>query len=325
MKATYQTEYGSSGVLKHGELSPPSIKPGDVLVKNFAASVNPRDWMIRSGKYQLQFLVPKFPLILGSDFAGEVVRVGSRVQGYEVGDRVYGMKNPSEGLATYAETVSVPAKNIALIPSTLSFTEAAGIPLCALTAWQALFEKAALKPGMRVLIVGASGGVGSYAVQIGKALGVHTTGVCSGKNIAMVAGLGADHVIDYQREDFTQDNQAYDIVFDTIGKHSLSSCHRVLKAGGRFVTTIPSPTNLKAMALSKLRSLFSRDQKEASVVMVKSRGSDLDRISKLIEQEQLVPVIDCVLPLEDAAAAHDRSRGLRAKGKIILEVRSCDD
>lgn len=136
MKAIYQTEYGKSDVLKCGELNAPKIGSSEMLIKNFASSINPRDWMIREGRYQLQFLVPKFPLILGSDFAGEVVEVGSRVRGFSAGDKVFGMKNPSEGLATHAAVLAVPSSNVAHMPAGLSFNNAAGVPLCALTAWQ---------------------------------------------------------------------------------------------------------------------------------------------------------------------------------------------
>jgi NADPH:quinone reductase-like Zn-dependent oxidoreductase len=137
MKAVYQTKYGKSDVLQYGEQISPSLKANEIRIKNYASSVNPRDWMIRSGRYQLQFLVPSFPLILGSDFSGEVLETGAKVKGFKVGDKVFGMKNPSEGLATYAEEVVAPAKTMALIPKGLSYTDVAGVPLCSLTAWHA--------------------------------------------------------------------------------------------------------------------------------------------------------------------------------------------
>jgi NADPH:quinone reductase-like Zn-dependent oxidoreductase len=175
------------------------MKANEVRIKNHASSVNSRDWMIRSGRYQLQFLVPSFPLILGSDFVGEVMKIGAKVKGFKEGDKVFGMKSPSEGLATYAEQVIALEKNIALMPRGISYTEAAGVPLCSLTAWQALVNKGRLKKVLKVLIVGASGGVGSFAVQIATALGGEVTAVCSQANEVMVLGLSARKVINYHQ------------------------------------------------------------------------------------------------------------------------------
>lgn len=322
MKAIYQNQYGKSDVLQYGEKAAPRarLKPGEIRIKNHASSVNPRDWMIRSGHYQLQFLVPSFPLILGSDFAGEVLEIGSKVDRFNVGDKVFGMKNPSEGLATYCGEVVAPAKNTAFIPEGLSYTEAAGVPLCALTAWQALVVLAGMKEGFKVLVVGASGGVGSFAVQIAKALGGEVTAVCSQKNAAMVMGLGATEVIDYQQENFLKRQDRYDIVFDTIGRHDLVRCAPILSAGGTYVSTVPSPKNLKSAIVTTLLSVFNASQKRSRVVMVKSDGRDLSEVAKLLTAGCVKPVIDRVFPLQQAGDALDLSRSLRARGKIILEV-----
>jgi len=320
MKAVYQTKYGKSDVLQYGEQTSSVLKANEIRIKNYASSVNPRDWMIRSGRYQLQFLVPSFPLILGSDFAGEVIETGAKVKGFKPGDKVFGMKNPSEGLATYCDEVVAQAKNMALIPKDISYTEAAGVPLCSLTAWQALIKKAGLKQGMKVLIIGASGGVGSFAVQIAKALGGEVTAVCSQKNSAMVSNLGATKVIDYHQQDFLQSEDCFDIIFDTIGRHNLSKCSVIMNPGGTYVSTIPSLNNLKAMASTQIKSLFIKTCKKAKVVMVKSDGSDLENVAKLILAGSIKPVIDQIFPLRHASQAHDHSRSLRAKGKIILEI-----
>jgi NADPH:quinone reductase-like Zn-dependent oxidoreductase len=320
MKAVYQTKYGKSDVLQYGEQKSPTLKANEIRIKNYASSVNPRDWMIRSGRYQLQFLVPSFPLILGSDFAGEVIETGAKVKGCKLGDKVFGMKNPSEGLATYAEEVTAPEKNMALIPEGLSYTEAAGVPLCSLTAWQALVHNAGMKKGMKVLIVGASGGVGSFGVQIAIALGGEVTGVCSQKNAALVTGLGATKVIDYQQQDFLKSEEHYDIIFDTIGRHDRSKCSPIMKPGGTYVSTVPSPKNIKAMVATKIQSLFYKACKKATVVTVKSSGRDLEDVAKLISDGSVKPVIDQIFPLQQANQAHDHSRSLRAKGKIILEI-----
>jgi len=322
MKAIYQTKYGKSDVLEFGEQISPRLGEGDIRVKNYAASVNPRDWMIRSGRYQLQFLVPSFPLILGSDFAGEIIEVGAKVKEFRVGDRVFGMKNPSEGLATYANEVVAPAKNIALIPSRLSYTDAASVPLCALTAWQALVNQSHIKKDMKVLVVGASGGVGSFAVQIASALGANVTGVSSQGNRELVESLGAKKVIDYANQDFASGAERYDIIFDTIGKHSLKQCRKVLTKRGVFVSTIPSPANLQAMLLTSLKSMFMGNKQVAKVVMVKSSGEDLNRVARMIREKSVRPLIDRVFSLQEAGVALDYSRSLRAKGKIVLEVNS---
>jgi len=320
VKAVYQTQYGKSDVLQYGEQTPPELKANEIRIKNHASSVNPRDWMIRSGRYQLQFLVPSFPLILGSDFAGEVLETGSKVEGFKVGDKVFGMKNPSEGLATYAAEVVAPANNAALIPEGFSYTDAAGVPLCALTAWQALVNKAGMKAGFKVLVIGASGGVGSYAVQIAKALGGQVTGVCSEKNASMVTNLGAMDVIDYHQQDFLNNEGRYDIVFDTIGRHDLQQCSPIINPGGSYVSTVPSPKNLKALLMTKLLRTFNKQCKKSSVVMVKSDGKDLKDVARLMSVGRVKPVIDRIFPLQQADQAHDLSRSLRAKGKIILEV-----
>jgi len=320
MKAIYQTQYGKSDVLQFGEQDLPKLKGKELRIRNHAASVNPRDWLIRAGRYQLQFLVPSFPLILGSDFAGEIVALGDDVEGFHVGDKVFGMKNPSEGLATYAEEVLAPAENVAIIPDGISYVDAAGVPLCSLTAWQALVNKAGLKNGMSVLIIGASGGVGCYAVQIARALGAVVTAVCSGKNSAMVTELGASQVVDYNQCDFLKEGNSYDIIFDTIGRHKLDVCKPVMNPGGIYVSTIPTPENLKSMMITKIKSLFSKPCKKTSVVMVKSSGDDLEKIADLIVSGRLRPIIDRVFPMQEASQAHDYSRSLRARGKIVLKI-----
>jgi len=321
MKAVFQTKYGKSDVLQYGELASSILKVNEVRIKNHATSVNPRDWMIRNGKYQLQFLVPSFPLVLGSDFAGEVLEIGAKVKGIKPGAKVFGMKNPSEGLSTYSEEVIAPTKNLAFIPKGISYTEAAGVPLCSLTAWQALVEKGGMKKGLKILIIGASGGVGSFGVQIARSLGGQVTGVCSKKNAALVSNLGATKVIDYNQQDFLKSEDRYDIIFDTIGRHDLNKCSHLMNLGGTYVSTVPHLKNLIAMAITKIQSVFLKSCKKAKVVMVKSSGRDLEHIAKLISAGSVSTVIDQVFPLQQASRAHDLSRSFRAKGKIILEVK----
>lgn len=322
MKAIYQNNYGKSNVLKYGKQPIPKISDHQLLIKNHASSVNPRDWMIRSGRYQLQFLVPKFPLILGSDFSGEVVRVGCKVKGFSIGDRVTGMKNPSQGLGTYAEYVAVQKNNVTKIPLQLSYIEAAGIPLCALTAWQALVKKAKIRSGMKILVIGASGGVGSYAVQIACALGASVTAVCSGENKEGVSKLGASSVIDYKKCDVNETGMQYDIIFDTVGSGDLNKYSKSLSANGCYLSTIPSIKNISSTisGFIKAFTLPFIKFKKTKIVMVNSNMSDLDNILKLVNNKNITPKIDTIYNLADAQAAHDYSRTLRAKGKIILAI-----
>lgn len=321
MQAIYQQRYGGSDVLTFGELPQPTIKPHQVLVEVHATSINPRDWLIRSGKYQLQFFVPSFPLVLGSDVAGIVVAVGAKVKSFKQGDHVIALKNPSDGLATYAQYVAVDEQALALKPSTMSFEEAGGLPLCSLTAWQALVDIAKLKQGNKVLIIGASGGVGTFAVQIAAALGAVVTAICSTANHDLVLGLGATKAVDYKSENYKASLSGFDVVFDCIGRENLNTCRHLLNDGGIYVSTVPSPLNLKLTLLTTLKHRLWPSTKRVGVVMVKSRATDLRQITDLIHHQKLRTVIDTTFPLAAAAQAHDLSRSLRAKGKIILKVR----
>lgn len=325
MKAVYIERYGPSEVLTYGDRPRPVPRPDEVLIEVHAASVNPRDWLIRSGRYQLCWLFPvarlwrdafAFPMILGSDVAGVVVETGQQVQRFQPGDEVYAMVPSSRGFGGYAEYAAVAESAVARKPETMSFEQAAGVPLAALTALQALAKGLSGK----VLVIGASGGVGHYAVQIAAARGNEVVGVCSTANVGMVRGLGADQVIDYKQERFQDEVRDCDVVFDAIGRESLGSCVEVLKPGGIYVTTIPGPGTLLAMARSRLTSALSRQAKRSEVVLVRSDGSDLEDMTSLAEAGDLETVVDTVYPLEDAAKAHDRSRTFRTRGKLILKI-----
>ena len=321
MKAIFQNKYGSSDVLMYGDLPQPAIGRHQVLVEVYASSINPRDWLIRSGRYQLQFLVPAFPLVLGSDISGVVVAVGASVTRFKPGDPVFGMKNPAQGLGAHAEFAAVNEASLASKPQSLDFDAAGGMPLCSLTAWQALVDIADVQRGKRVLIIGASGGVGTFAVQISKALGAVVTGVCSATNHALVKSLGADYAIDYKADDFKNMGSTYDIIFDTIGRESLASCKGVLAAGGMYVSTIPTPKNLVAALASKVKHAVFKSSKRCGVVMVKPCHTSLEKIAALVQKGQIITVVDSVFPLMDAKKAHDLSRSLRAKGKVVLHVK----
>lgn len=217
MKAVIIRRYGAAEVLQYEDVEQPKIEPTQLLVKVRASSVNPIDWKIRQGMLSL-ITGSKFPKILGFDVAGEVVAIGSGVTRFKPGDAVYGSTSfPGGG---YAEFAAVPENLVVLKPTNLSYEEAAAVPLAALTALQALRDQGNIQTGQTVLINGAAGGVGSFAVQIAKALGTVVTGVSSTKNLDLVKSLLADRVIDYTQQDFTQDTAQYDIIFDAVGKRS---------------------------------------------------------------------------------------------------------
>ncbi len=321
MKAVYFERFGPSDVLRYGDWPRPVPRPDEVLIEVHAAAVNPRDWLIRSGRYPLRWLLPRLPFVLGSDVSGVVAQVGGRVRGFDRGDEVYAMQPSSRGFGGYAEAVAVPARAVARKPRTMTHEEAAGVPLAALTALQALRDDARLAAGQKVVVVGASGGVGHYAVQIARALGAEVAGVSSTANVELVKSLGADRVVDYKAARFQDVLSGYHVVFDVVGRESLASCARVLRPGGTYVTTIPRlSTGYEALA-TRLRRAVSRRARRSRVVLVRARGRDLERLTRWIEDGRLTTVIDSVHPLEDAARAHDLSRTFRARGKLILKVR----
>ncbi len=321
MKAVYIERFGPSEVLTYGDRPRPVPRPDEVLIEVHAAGVNPRDWLIRSGRYQFRWLLPKFPLILGSDVAGVVVEVGEQVKRFEPGEKVYAMVPSSRGFGGYAEYVAVADPAVTWMPSSMSFEQAAGVPLAGLTAWQALSGNANMGPGEKVLVVGASGGVGHYAVQIARGFSAVVTGVCSSANVELVRRLGAIRVIDYEEERFNDAARGFDVVFDTVGRESLGTCAEVLKPGGTYVTTIPGAGTLLAMAGSRLAAKLSRDARRSEVVLVQANGTHLEAMTILAESGELETIVDTVYPLEEAAKAHDRSRTFRTRGKLILKVR----
>ncbi len=320
MKAVFIERFGPSDVLLYGDRPRPAPRADEVLIEVHATSVNPRDWLIRSGRYPFQRLLPRLPLILGSDVSGVVAEVGERVERFRPGDEVFCMQPSTRGFGAYTEQIAVAESAVARKPSTMSWEEAAGVPLAGLTAWQALLGNARLQAGDRVLVVGASGGVGHYAVQIARALGAEVTGVCSTANVEFVRSLGAHRVIDYKQKRFSDLPDRYDVVFDVIGRESPKTCAPVLRSGGTYVTTIPGPGTLFAMARSRLISTVFRRARRSEVVLVAARGSDLEAMTELIEAGELRTVVDTVYPLAEAAKAHDRSRTFRTRGKLILKV-----
>jgi 2-desacetyl-2-hydroxyethyl bacteriochlorophyllide A dehydrogenase len=312
MKALVIREYGSPEVLQYQEVEPPKIKPDQLLVKVRATCVNPVDWKIRKGMLKL-ITGNKFPMILGFDLSGDVVEVGSQVTRFKPGDAIYGNVGLLGG--AYAELAAVPEKSVALKPTNMTYEEAASVPVAALTALQALQDLAHIQPGQTVLINGASGGVGTFAVQIAKALGAEITAVCSTKNSDLVKSLGADRVIDYTQQDFTQDTAQYDIILDAVAKQSFSSCKQVLKPNGIYVNTLPTPETIVQSVLTAFIP-----GKKAKFILETARSQDLLYLKELIEAGKIRSVIDRTFPLQELAAAHAYSESERAVGKIAITV-----
>lgn len=313
MKAVVIQDYGSPEVLQSTEIATPTVKPDQLLVKVHATSVNPVDWKIRQGL--LKFLTGKrFPMVLGFDLSGAVVEVGSSVTRFQPGDEIYARLKQFPGGA-YAEYAAVPESLAARKPQNMTHQEAAAVPLAALTALQALRDQGQVQAGHRVLINGASGGVGTFAVQLAKAMGAEVTAVCSTRNLDLVRSLGADRAIDYTQTDFTQDSVQYDLIFDAVSKRSFGECRSVLKSSGTYIATLPSVGTV-------LRSLFTPllPGPTAKLIVATLSGSDLAQITQQIEAGQVHSVIDRTYPLSDLKAAHEFSQTHHAAGKIVITV-----
>jgi NADPH:quinone reductase-like Zn-dependent oxidoreductase len=254
-------------------------------------------------------------MVLGLDLAGEVVEVGTKVTRFAIGDQVYGSVKLPGG--AYAEFAALQENQAAVKPKNMSYEEAATLPVAALTALQALRDLGKIKTGQTVLVNGASGGVGIFAVQIAKVFGAEVTGVCSTKNLDLVKSLGADRIIDYTQQDFTQDTVQYDIIFDVVAKKSFADCRKVLKPNGIYVTTIPTPQNILPGILSTLIP-----GKKAKFVLAKPNPQDFAYLNELIEAGKIRTVIDRTYPLQELAAAHNYSESERAVGKIAIAIAS---
>jgi NADPH:quinone reductase-like Zn-dependent oxidoreductase len=295
MKAIVRHQYGSPDVLKLEEVAKPTPAHDQLLIKVHAASINPLDWHLMRGKpyivrMQSGIGTPKFER-LGVDFSGTVEAVGQDVKLFKVGDEIFGAADGA--LAEYVTSTEV---GLALKPTNMSFQQAAAVPVAAVTALQGLRDKAQLRAGQKVLINGASGGVGTFAVQIAKSIGADVTGVCSTGNVELVRSLGADHVIDYTKEDYTKGTQRYDVIFDTVGNHSLLSQRQVLVPHGIFVI-VGAPSG--DPWLGPLARLFGGyvispfvSQKFVAFLADVNKTDDLNKLRDLMQAGVLTPVID---------------------------------
>lgn len=314
MQAVVLEQYGTEDNLKVDSIPRPKITAEQVLIRVHAASVNPIDWKIRQG--MLKWIIPEqLPAVLGFDVAGEIVDIGysAKQQGWNVGDHVMAFSDKTLG-GGYAEYLAVDSKVIVAKPEQFSFEEAAGIPLAATTAWKALVKLGQLHTGDRVLINGASGGVGLFAVQIAKALGAHVTAVCSSDNHDIVRELGADQTIDYHTTPFTRIGQTFDIVFDAVSKSSFHECKRILKPEGHYIATLPSVESVGMTMISKFQ------KQSCHVVLARPDGDILKSLAALANEGKLRTVLDTVFPLNEVAAAHRKSEGGHVVGKVVLHV-----
>jgi NADPH:quinone reductase-like Zn-dependent oxidoreductase len=307
MKAVRIHAFGNAGVLQFEDAPVPEIGPDEVLVKVYACGVNPVDWKIREG-FMEQMVHHPLPLTLGWDVAGTVASTGPLVKRFAKGDAVICRPDTSRN-GGYAEYVAVKTIELANAPESIPLDTAAGIPLASQAAWMALFEVAGLKSGQKVLIHGASGGLGTFAVQFAKAAGAHVIGTTSAKNYGLVKSLGADEIIDHTSEDFSRKVKDVDVVFDTIGGDTQAKSWGVLRKGGVLVSSVGADEKAAAAHGVSGRSF-----------MLTSNGARLQEISGLVDTGAVSVIIDRVLPLSEAKAAHELSQSGHAKGKIILKV-----
>jgi NADPH:quinone reductase-like Zn-dependent oxidoreductase len=317
MKAVLIRKFGAPDVMDIEDVDVPLISNDELLVRIHSSSVNPVDWKIRNGS--LRFITgTKFPMSLGFDVAGEVVKIGLNVRRFKKDDRVFAMLRYRERGA-YAEFVRVRESDAALMPEEMDFMTAAAIPLAGLTAYQGLHYKGSLTNGESVLVNGASGGVGSFAVQLAKAGRASVTAVCGTDNLERLRGLGIDKVIDYRKDDFTAFPTKYDIIFDAVGKLSFFGVRRNLNDAGRYITTLPNAGNVCSFFLLPFLTVFGY-HKRAMMINVKPNGSDLEYLAILSKKNKVVPLIDRVYPLDKIREAHAYSEAGHARGKIVIKI-----
>ncbi len=318
MKAIVYHNYGSPDVLQCEEIEMPTAGDDEVLIKVRAASVNPVDRLFRGRPYIVRILTglrkPK-DTRLGRDVAGQVEAVGRNVTQFKPGDEVFGACR-----GAFAEYVCTSESALVMKPDNVTFEQAASVPVAAFTALQGLRDKGQIQPGQKVLINGAAGGVGTFAVQIAKSFGADVTGVCSTRNVDMVRSIGADRVIDYTREDFTKGTQRYDLILDCVSNHSLSACRRVLNPNGKFV--IVGASKVRILLTRALKALvLSRFVSQNFVMFIaRLRKEDLTIMRELMEDGKVTPVIDRRYRLSEASEAIRYLEEGHARGKVVITL-----
>lgn len=322
MKAIVYRCYGSPAVLKLEEIPKPVAANDEVLVKIHAASVNPLDWhYMRGSPYIMRLgtgLGAPEDIRMGVDFSGTVEAVGKNVTRFKAGDEVFGGKG-----GALAEYITIrESRPVVLKPANVTFDQAASVGIAGVTALQALRDKGRLKPGQKVLINGASGGVGTFAVQIAKSLGAEVTGVCSTRNVELVRSLGADHVIDYTRENFTQGTQRYDLIVDNVGNHPLLNYRRVLHPGGTVVIVGGPKGDWLGPLLGPLKGALLSPfvAEEFTLILAELNQADLAVLSDLMREGKVTPVIDRRYALHEAPAAIAYLEEGRARGKVVVSL-----
>lgn len=324
MKAIVYTQYGSPDVLQLKDVEKPTPGANEVLVKVHAASANPADWRTMRAEPFLArlangFFKPKNPR-LGADVAGRIVAVGSSVTQFKVGDEVFGCL-PLNAMGSFAEYVCASAATFVLKPANMTFEQAASVPLAAITALQGLRDKGQIRSGQKVLINGASGGVGTFAVPLAKSFGAEVTGVCSTRNLEMVHSIGADDVIDYMQEDFTNNGQQYDLIFCAVGNRSVSDYKRALTPQGMGV--IAGFTSMRLllehMIVGPLKSKAG-GQQVGLMPTVEPNQNDLTFLKELLEAGKVMPVLDRCYPLSETADALRYLETGRARGKVVITI-----
>ena len=322
MQAMVQDTYGSAEVMHFTEIDKPDIGNDEVLIRVRAAGVNPADWAVMSG---LPYIArPVYGLrkpknaVRGTDVAGTVEAVGTDVTRFQPGDDVFGWSDGS-----YAEYAAAPEDKLALKPANLTFEQAAAVPMAGLVALQALRDHAQLQPGQRILINGASGGIGTFAIQIAKALGAEVTAVASTRNLDLVRSIGADHVIDYTQADFTKSGEQYDVILDNVANHSLSDLRRALTPTG---TLIPNGGGFEHRWIAsggrivRAAVMFQFGSQRLGNFLMSTNHADLDTLKELIESGQVTPVLDRAYPLHETAKAIGHVGKGHARGKTTITL-----
>lgn len=328
MKAFVVTHYGPDG-LEEADVPTPAVGPHDVLVDVRAASINPLDKMVRDGEFK-QLIKYKRPFILGHDVAGVVTQVGSGVRGFDVGDEVYARPRDLR-IGTFAETIAIDAADVALKPVSLSFEEAAAVPLVALAAWQALVDVASVQPGQKVLVHAGAGGLGSTVIQVAKHLGAQVATTARTDDVDKVRALGADEVIDFTQQDFADVLSGYDVVLDSLGPASVEKSLTVLKRGGLAISVVGPPdpgfaTQLGQPLLKPVMAVLSRKIRRRarqlgvrySFFFMRANGAQLTTLGALYDSGTLRPVLDRAFPFDRTLDAMAYVEQGKANGKIVI-------